>query len=208
MATVKFPSEMPSASNIAGGDKLMISKEGNGEAYQATFNQAKDYLNITGIELEPLVGGDTSETALVVPAGPVGEARTAEVASGKWYNFGSGAVEATADRRWKAYWTGTAWSLKDMGPLPAPDTSDLATKEEVAEKVSQDAIGVINFSNGQNIAPFLAWSQITNNDLFEDGFLQDNGIHLRLPQIGELQRISIRLHPVGFFQIYVFRERL
>lgn len=120
MATVKFPSEMAPATSIGGNDKLMISKEATGEAYQATFNQAKEYLNITGIELEPLVGGDTEATALVVPNGPAGEQRTVEVASGKYYDFGSGSQLADADKRWKAYWSGTAWSLKDMGELPIP----------------------------------------------------------------------------------------
>ncbi len=118
MATVKFPSEMSPATSIGGNDKLMISKESTGEAYQATFNQAKDYLAITGIELEPLVGGTTSGTALVVPNGPAGEQRTAEVASGLWYDFGAGPVQADASKRWKAYWNGSSWSLKDMGALP------------------------------------------------------------------------------------------
>ena len=131
MATVKFPSEMAPATSIGGNDKLMISKEATGEAYQATFNQAKEYLNITGIELEPLVGGDTSGTALVVAPGPSGEQRTAEVASGKYYDFGSGPQLADADKRWKAYWSGSSWSLKDMGALPTPDTSQLVAKSEL-----------------------------------------------------------------------------
>src|SRR5690606_14863026 len=82
-------------------------------------NQAKDYLAITGIELEPLVGGTTSGTALVVPNGPAGEQRTAEVASGLWYDFGSGPVQATADRRWKSYWSGSSRCLTAMGAWPA-----------------------------------------------------------------------------------------
>lgn len=133
MATVKFPSEMSPATSIGGNDKLMISKEATGEAYQATFNQAKEYLNITGIELEPLVGGDTSGSALVVSPGPIGEQRTAEVASGKYYNFGSGAVLATADRRWKAYWNGSSWSLKDMGALPTTDLTGYISEPDLGK---------------------------------------------------------------------------
>jgi len=144
MATVKFPSEMSPATSIGGNDKLMISKESTGEAYQATFNQAKDYLAITGIELEPLVGGTTSGTALVVPNGPAGEQRTAEVASGLWYDFGSGPVQATADRRWKSYWSGSSWSLKDMGALP--DTNkipNLVSKTYIKEEIAVDSNGVM-----------------------------------------------------------------
>src|SRR5690606_15675288 len=124
MATVKFPSEMSPATSIGGNDKLMISKESTGEAYQATFNQAKEYLAITGIELEPLVGGTTSGTALVLANGPAGEQRTAEVASGLWYDFGSGPQQADASKRWKSYWSGSSWSLKDMGALPTQPVAD------------------------------------------------------------------------------------
>ncbi|MGM1431148.1 hypothetical protein ACS126_17975 [Sphingobacterium lactis] len=118
MATVKFWQEMAKASTVNGVDKMMLGKNDTGETLYVDFDQAKEYLSISGIELEPLVGGDTSATALTVPAGPSGQQRTAEVASGKWYNFGSGPVQTTADRRWKAFWNGTTWSLKDMGALP------------------------------------------------------------------------------------------
>ncbi|WP_185216169.1 hypothetical protein [Sphingobacterium mizutaii] len=118
MATVKFSDEMPKPTSIKGTDRFLISDGVTGEAKAPDFNQAKEYLNITGIELEPLVGGDSSATALVVANGPAGEQRTAEVSSGKWYDFGSGPVEASADRRWKSYWNGTSWVLKDMGELP------------------------------------------------------------------------------------------
>lgn len=118
MATVKFSDEMPKPTSIKGTDRFLISDGVTGEAKAPDFNQAKEYLNITGIEMEPLVGGTTSGTALVVPNGPAGEQRTAEVSSGKWYDFGSGPVQASADRRWKSYWSGTSWILKDLGALP------------------------------------------------------------------------------------------
>lgn len=125
MATVKFSDEMPKPTSIKGTDRFLISDGVTGEAKAPDFNQAKEYLNITGIEMEPLVGGTTSGTALVVPNGPAGEQRTAEVSSGKWYDFGSGPVEASADRRWKSYWNGTSWVLKDMGELPQQDITPL-----------------------------------------------------------------------------------
>lgn len=144
MATVKFPSEMAPATSIGGNDKLMISKEATGEAYQATFNQAKEYLNITGIELEPLVGGDTSGTALVVAPGPSGEQRTAEVASGKYYDFGSGPQLADADKRWKAYWSGSTWSLKDMGALPSVTVEDDVSQENTGAVSGKGVDDTIN----------------------------------------------------------------
>ncbi|OYD42296.1 hypothetical protein [Sphingobacterium cellulitidis] len=131
MATVKFSDEMPKPTSIKGTDRFLISDGVTGEAKAPDFNQAKEYLNITGIEMEPLVGGTTSGTALVVPNGPAGEQRTAEVSSGKWYDFGSGPVQASADRRWKSYWNGTSWVLKDMGALPIQEGTDTIVDEEV-----------------------------------------------------------------------------
>ncbi|MVZ65045.1 hypothetical protein GQF61_04220 [Sphingobacterium sp. DK4209] len=157
MATVKFPSEMSPATSIGGNDKLMISKESTGEAYQATFNQAKDYLAITGIELEPLVGGTTSGTALVVPNGPAGEQRTAEVASGLWYNFGSGAVQSDITKRWKAYWSGSSWSLKDMGALPVTPIANVVVKdgtEATSQKAVYDTFSSVASLPNANQLPF------------------------------------------------------
>lgn len=124
---VKFPFGMGIAEVIKGEDWFLMADE-NGEALASQWNKAKEYLNITGIELEPLVGGDTSGTALVVAPGPSGEQRTAEVASGKYYDFGSGSVLADADKRWKAYWSGSSWSLIDMGELPMQEGVDTVNK--------------------------------------------------------------------------------
>lgn len=126
MATVKFWQGMTKASTVLGVDKMMIGKNETGEALYIDFDQAKQFLDITSNDLPPLDGGNTQETALVVIAGPLGQSRRADVVSGKWYNFGSGAIEATADRFWKAYWDGYSWFLVNMGALPnnsakAPD---------------------------------------------------------------------------------------
>src|SRR5690606_23384966 len=104
----------------------IIVDNGTSKGKKISKDTAKGIFAIQGSELEPLVGGTTSGTALVVPNGPAGVQRTAEVSSGKWYDFGSGPVEASAGRRWKSYWNGTSWVLKDLGELPnnsakAPD---------------------------------------------------------------------------------------
>jgi len=117
MGTVNFWDGMTKASTVKGVDKMMLGENDTGEALYVDFDQVKQYLDITANDLEPLVGGNDSASALVVPAGPSGQTRRADVASGKWYNFGSGAVEAFAGRQWKAYWNGSTWSLIDMGAI-------------------------------------------------------------------------------------------
>lgn len=131
MAKVKFPSEMPSANNIGGNDKMMISK-GTGETYQATFDQAKQYLSITGIDLEPLTGG-TQSAPTIVPDGPAGEIRKAQAGPG-WYKINGVDTQAVEGRLWSMFWNGTAWSLKDLGAFPE------VSKTDVIEENNADAI--------------------------------------------------------------------
>lgn len=131
MGTVKFWSGMTKASTVKGVDKMMLGENDTGEALYVDFDQVKQYLDITSNDLPPIEGGDTEATALVVPAGPFGQTRRADVVSGKWYNFGTGAVQATSDRLWKAYWDGSAWFLIDMGELPSVDTTNLVTTPDL-----------------------------------------------------------------------------
>lgn len=134
----------------------------------------KQYIEITSIEMEPLVGGGTSGTALEVPEGPVGELRTAEVSSGKWYDFGSGPVEASAGRRWKAYWNGTSWSLKDMGALPTTPTSNQVTSDGLMA-VSQKGV----FNNTvlkRNVETTPISVNEFRQDLIQNGNLNSSGV--------------------------------
>jgi len=119
MATIKFPNDMPSAPVISGEDKLMIAKAGTGEALQATFNQAKNYLEITGELIDPIPPG-TSGSPAVIPPGPAGQKRKFEPKPGFYQGFD----EVTADKRWYFYWNGSAWSLVDMGELPNTAPTD------------------------------------------------------------------------------------
>jgi|GEM_PF-6456858 len=168
MATVKFSDEMPKPTSIKGTDRFLISDGVTGEAKAPDFNQAKEYLNITGIELEPLVGGTTSGTALVVPNGPAGEQRTAEVSSGKWYDFGSGPVEASADRRWKSYWSGTSWVLKDMGELPQTSTEGIVEEGDV-RAISGD-------TTYKSFSPAIRFGRnLIDTSLIESGYIATNG---------------------------------
>lgn len=171
MATVKFSDEMPKPTSIKGTDRFLISDGVTGEAKAPDFNQAKEYLNITGIEMEPLVGGTTSGTALVVPNGPAGEQRTAEVSSGKWYDFGSGPVEASADRRWKSYWNGTSWALKDMGALPqteAVDFLDTTNPDAISGKGIDDGLKNDLSGGDKKIATATTVKQVSDRADFYD----------------------------------------
>ncbi|WP_099369590.1 hypothetical protein [Sphingobacterium sp. 1.A.5] len=125
----------------------IVVDDGTPIGKRMTKASLKALLTIEGTEIEPLVGGDSSATALVVANGPSGEQRTAEVASGKWYDFGSGPVLADADRRWKAYWNGSSWSLKDMGALPQTvisNTKGTSTTAGASQKLVSDNIDEVD----------------------------------------------------------------
>lgn len=121
--TIKFFDEMQNASNVSGQDRMMIGKAESGETQVITFDQAKQYLDITSNEIAPIVGGDSEANATPVPAGPAGQTRRADVAPG-WIDFGDGPIEAAATNRWMAYWDGSSWSLVDMGELPQTEVYD------------------------------------------------------------------------------------
>src|SRR5690606_39072206 len=103
MAKVKFPSEMPSANNIGGNDKMMIAKEGTGETYQATFDQAKQYLTIEGQRIASVAPG-------ALPAGPAGQTRYMEVTAVGTWTYGGVEVGSNAEGyRTTFWWTGDSW---------------------------------------------------------------------------------------------------
>lgn len=93
-------------------------------------DELKMGLSIDGIELDPVTGGATSATATVLAPGPAGQLRKREASPG-WYSVNGQNVQAAAGKRWVWGWNNTAWTLWDMGDLPAADTSNLATKESV-----------------------------------------------------------------------------
>lgn len=137
----------------------IVVDDGTPIGKRMTKASLKALLTIEVTEMEPLVGGTTSGTALVVPNGPAGEQRTAEVSSGKWYDFGSGPVEASADRRWKSYWNGTSWVLKDMGELPvnpvngtvAKDNPDAVPGGEVFDKTLTKSVFLFEERESPNL---------------------------------------------------------
>lgn len=131
MATVKFPQEMDASPTIAGDDKLMIAKATTGEAMQATFDSAKQYLNITGIEVKAVTGGATEETAVVLSPGPDGQVRKMSGVTGWFKNAGGTPWLAPTTNDNSNWWDGTTWSLGSSVPLPMQDVSGLATKQQL-----------------------------------------------------------------------------
>lgn len=159
----------------------IVVDDGTPIGKRMTKASLKALLTIEGTEMEPLVGGTTSGTALVVPNGPAGVQRTAEVSSGKWYDFGSGPVEASAGRRWKSYWSGTAWSLKDMGELPTQPANGIAeignpnptSGNEVAIKtLLKKDVDLVSFKAYENIAEYF---DLNDPDQFGVGIIGTTG---------------------------------
>lgn len=107
--------------------------------FKITF---KDF--IEGFSLDISTGGGTPIffDGLNLPdvnnlGDPLAKGDWALLEPGKEYiNIGGGSNVITPLGRWSiGVFNGSSWSLKDMGELPMQDISNLATKEEVAEKV-------------------------------------------------------------------------
>src|SRR5690606_24604731 len=68
-------------------------------------------------------------------------------------------------------WDGTTLT-KVVFPI---NLSGYATTSQLEPKVNKDDIGLVVFEDGQNIAPYLAIAELTNDEYFEDGFLEASG---------------------------------
>jgi|GEM_PF-5340593 len=95
---------------------------------------AKKTENATDNLIDPTPPG-TQATPAVIPNGPEGRKGKFEPEPGFYQGF----AEVTEDRRWYFYWSGYAWTLKDMGALPMQPVSDEVVKGG-ADATSQDAV--------------------------------------------------------------------
>lgn len=136
---VRFPSGMGQATNVKGGDKIMLADADTGETKVADFDQAKTYLNITGIEVKAVAGGATEATAVVLSPGPDGQVRKMTGVKGWFKNAGGTpwlAPETNDNTNW---WDGGTWSLASSTPKPTTPVADDVV-EGGTEATSQDAV--------------------------------------------------------------------
>lgn len=133
MAKIRFPNEMPVANGIGAKDKLMISKDTTGETYQATWDQAKQFLELTGVELEPIASG-------ALPTPLAGQTRTMDIVgppadvndnpqTSEWTHASFTANPELGNRKAVALKTGeigrlffnnNVWKLTNKQTLPKP----------------------------------------------------------------------------------------
>lgn len=225
MAKVRGAKTIPELDEALDFENIVVD-DGTPIGKRMTKASLKALLTIEGTEMEPLVGGTTSGTALVVPDGPAGEQRTAEVSSGKWYDFGSGPVEASADRRWKSYWSGTAWSLKDMGALPNGIDGKTTEKFDISKSYIKGSQVFFNNSIWESLASTSAgespisaptkWTQpllkgmvyvsrpTSNNiqppNIFRNGYIKTDGSGVFVSG-SDSSYFTTGLVPVGFLEV-------
>ncbi|GHE34956.1 glycosyl hydrolase family 28-related protein [Sphingobacterium griseoflavum] len=120
MATVEFWKGMQKASDVAGSDKMMFGEDASGEVKYIDFNQAKDYLTITGQSLDPIPSG-------ALPTPEAGQVRTMEVvgpdanpdgspATATWTHptLPGGQASLVTGQAGVFYFNGTAWALRNV----------------------------------------------------------------------------------------------
>ncbi|WP_037497478.1 hypothetical protein [Sphingobacterium deserti] len=98
-------------------------------------DELKNGLFIDGAELDPIKGGDTSAAATVIAPGPAGQMRKREASPG-WYSVNGSAIEAAKGKRWVWGWSGTAWSLYNMGDLPKTPAVNSLTSTSTEDALS------------------------------------------------------------------------
>lgn len=179
----------PMANNeVSEGTRIMAANE-NDEDKMASVTvgqvaeRAAAQVELVGIELEPLEGGEAEGQATEVGPGPQTGNRKAEASPG-WYDFGSGPVEAATGRRWIAWWDGgqQEWSLRDMGPIPditldaeIEDGDERGvTGDRVYNKVAVP-IGLEFKEPGHNILEHLNPLDVDDTSKWGTGFYQEDG---------------------------------
>lgn len=114
--------------------------------YEEFYNWINLRLELSGVEMAPVQGGVSEETATLIPPGPVGQQRKMDGSPG-WYSVNGVPIEAEAGKVWKFFWNGSAWALVDMGELPVPDVSGF-TEKGGYEGTAQDLDDRINEVDG------------------------------------------------------------
>lgn len=182
MGTVKFPEGMDASPTIAGDDKLMIAKATTGEAMQATFDSAKQYLNITSIEVKAVSGGATEATAVVLYPGPDGQDRKMSGVTGWFKNATGSAWLAPTNSDNTNWWDGTAkvWSLGSSVPLPDSSAkakdwiSGTYNKGDMRTGTDGLVYKVVTDSTTQEPkAGNTDWAQVGDYNIVAENFLQN-----------------------------------
>src|SRR5690606_16400085 len=90
--------------------------------YEDLYNFINLRLDLSSIEMDPVIGGANVESATVISSGPAGEKRKMDASPG-WYTVNGAPIEAYPGKVWKFYWNSSSWALVDMGDLPIQDVS-------------------------------------------------------------------------------------
>lgn len=182
MATVKFPSEMPTPTTIKGTDKVLMSNGDNGESMAPQFDQLKQYLSITGIDLNPSDYPPGSE----LPTGPLGENRRITNVIPGSYTWNGNTYTVPDGYTGTLFWNGSSWSLTTQ-ELPQAEIDKTNTIKEKTEKVTTEE-AVLDYST-----PLTSERILPDGNSFVDIDRPDKDLDKSLLILDEDSKIKIEL---------------
>lgn len=136
MASIRFPQDMHDAPSVVGNDKIMMADAVTNNAKSVSFDEVKEYLTISNVYLDPIASG-------ALPTPPTGQNRIMEIVGGTngatWTHvtLPGGTVSLLANQTGTLYWSGTAWSLKNVITLPTVPVKNTAGTS-VTDAISQN----------------------------------------------------------------------
>ncbi|TYP89429.1 hypothetical protein BC792_12730 [Sphingobacterium allocomposti] len=125
---------MPTPTTIKGTDKVLMSNGDNGESMAPQFDQLKQYLSITGIDLNP----SDYPPGSALPTGPLGENRRITNVIPGSYTWNGNTYTVPEGYTGTLFWNGSSWSLTTQ-ELPVPEGTNLVVKNGT-EIVNQDGV--------------------------------------------------------------------
>lgn len=173
---------------------------------EAAAREAKEQASVTsGALTDPIPPGTESEPA-VLPPGPAGQKVKFEPEPGFYQGF----EEVTSDKRWYFYWSGTEWSLKELGELPSNSLAD-DFGESVDEGATQRLVTALRDKIGEvegeipDVSGLATKSELTykipylESDLYSGGFIdEENKVLLGFDKQGKLVSVQFGQEVIDF----------
>lgn len=157
--------------------------------HQQLADSITEIIEINGIEVKPIPGGATEETAVILPAGPAGENRKMVGVTGWFKNSTGPAWEAKEGFDNTNWWDGSTWSLGSELELPKVPIAQVLDPEDTDEAISGKGTsdylkanyldnvkaGIKSYNIGDNIAEDLYNKDFSDTTVWARGVLLPDG---------------------------------
>lgn len=168
-----------------------------------------EIIEINGIEVKPIAGGATEATAVVLPAGPVGENRKMAGVTGWFKNATGPAWEAPIGNSNVNWWDGSTWSLGSSQPLPEvqPDGAIAAgDMDAVSGDTVYNSIKPLDTAINGGDLPFGIVQALDTYTITDTNEYCEVNLRKPASKSGKIKQVNIRASKIGNIKIAAFKD--